>query len=719
VSQGRGEDLLETLTLDEFPKLLRKLDGLVGPEPSNRMSVGQMILEGQAIDYTPEFSFLFQKASRAVGKKTINSDDIILAELSESGSFLTQLLKESGTPEPIFDLAKVVSEKIVYKEEGVVRMQGFNISEEYDEARSLTSEPLRFQPRDKGVDIKRTKSVEKVGKNAADEVVIRPKWTSKVIDSLENNTITTIVTDLKDEANSVVESLASQLVKDTDSIFGYNQILRIKEGALEQNPGLAINEALEESEGSVLYIPDLPRFLDIPQLRVAIASRNVKIITSLSEKVWKKVSTDSMFQDIRGIYIESPDVVETIKILEGKKEEVEGNLGSKDFKVTISKEAIKRAAVLADRYYREILPPGGALRLLTSAITMIKIRHSNLKELHNKDVKADGTVNTEDVEIALKMLTGIEVNPDNPEKYLKMESKLKERVVGQDEAIEVVSDAIRRAQAGLKDPKRPIGSFMFMGPSGVGKTELARSLAWFLFDDEEAMVRLDMSEFQEKHTVSRMIGAPPGYVGYDEGGQLTEAVRRKPYSVVVFDETEKAHPEVLNVLLQIMEDGRLTDGQGRTVDFRNTVIIMTGNVGSEYFQVEEEMGKQKVVEAVNMEIKDSFRPEFLNRIDKTIVFNSLKPEHILKIVDIQIKKLNRQLLEQAIDIRLTDEVKELLSTEGYNPEYGARPLRRAIQNLVETPISKQILSGKIVTGDHIVLRISNGKIIIEKEEIKS
>jgi len=299
------------------------------------------------------------------------------------------------------------------------------------------------------------------------------------------------------------------------------------------------------------------------------------------------------------------------------------------------------------------------------------------------------------------------------QKLLNMEERLHQRVVGQDEAIVAVSNAIRRARAGLQDPNRPLGSFMFLGPTGVGKTELARALAEFLFDDEQAMIRIDMSEYQEKHTVSRMIGAPPGYVGYEEAGQLTEAVRRRPYSVVLFDEIEKAHPEVLNVLLQLLDDGRLTDGKGRTVDFKNTVVIMTSNLGSHYLVDDLTEGtRRKVMDA----LREHFRPEFLNRIDEVIFFHPLGREHLKRIIDIQLAGVVKRLEERKIHVVLTDAAKELLVQEGFDPSYGARPLKRTIQRRVLDPLALRVLEGDFVDGDTVAVDATAGGLIFEKQQ---
>ena len=327
-------------------------------------------------------------------------------------------------------------------------------------------------------------------------------------------------------------------------------------------------------------------------------------------------------------------------------------------------------------------------------------------------------VDAEDVAQVVSHWTGVPVSrliEGEIEKLLKMEERLHRRVVGQDEAIVAVANAVRRARAGLQDPNRPIGSFLFLGPTGVGKTELGRALAEFLFDDEQAMVRIDMGEYQEKHTVSRLIGAPPGYVGYEEGGQLTEAVRRRPYSVVLFDEIEKAHPEVFNALLQLLDDGRLTDGHGRTVDFKNTVVIMTSNVGSQYIRDlagDDAAVREQVMRALHLH----FRPEFLNRIDEVVIFHSLTREHLAKIVDIQLRQLQALLADRHITLDLTDAARQRLAEEGYDPVYGARPLKRVIQRRVQDPLALKLLEGDFLDGDMIRVDARDGALTFEREE---
>ena len=471
------------------------------------------------------------------------------------------------------------------------------------------------------------------------------------------------------------------------------------------------------------------------------------------------------------IYVDEPSVEETIEMLRGLKDRYEAH-----HHVTFTDEALVAAAQLSHRYVTDRFLPDKAIDLMDEAAAKVRVAIHSMppklrtlkarldklaaeeeaawaarryeqaalfkserlkleeefkakREAWQKEKGLDEVVDEEDIAEVVASWTGIPVArlmETEAEKLLHMEERLHERIVGQDEAIVAVADAIRRARSGLKDPRRPIGSFIFLGPSGVGKTELARALAWFLFDDEEAMIRFDMSEFQERHTVSRLIGAPPGYVGYEEGGQLTEAVRRRPYQVVLFDEIEKAHPEVWNTLLQILEDGRLTDGQGHTVDFRNTVVIMTSNIGTEYARKGGTIGFLRAGEGpqdereahrqIEKHLKATFRPEFLNRVDEIIIFHALTFEQVKQIVDLQMKEIQARLSEQGISIELTEAAREWLAREGYNPQFGARPLRRTLQRRVESPLSKGLLRGEYGHGDTIVVDANEEGLVFRKKE---
>ena len=470
---------------------------------------------------------------------------------------------------------------------------------------------------------------------------------------------------------------------------------------------------------------------------------------------------------LQPVFLSEPTVEATIEILKGLRPRYEAH-----HKIKISDAALEAAARLSQRYISDRHLPDKAIDLIDEAASKIRIdtesatpeirsleqqlnrltneeeaasqrqdyqqaaqlRTERLKLEENyrkakdewlKQEKISETVNEEHIAQLISSWTGIPVSQmleGEAEKLLHMEERIHERLINQEEAVTAVSEAIRRSRAGLKDPRRPIGSFVFLGPTGVGKTELARTLAWFLFDDENAMVRLDMSEYQERHTVSRLIGAPPGYVGYEEGGQLTEAVRRRPYRVILLDEIEKAHPEVFNSLLQLLDDGRLTDGHGRTVDFKNCVIIMTSNAGVEYIKRESSLGfapskdetktgqqrYEAMKEKVMAEVKKTFRPEFLNRLDEIIVFHELTEAQLRSIVDLMVKDLQKSLAERKLGIELTDKAKSWLAKEGYDPVFGARPLRRVIERHVENPLSTRVLRGEFKEGDTVKVDLGDG-----------
>lgn len=484
----------------------------------------------------------------------------------------------------------------------------------------------------------------------------------------------------------------------------------------------------------------------------------------------KDAALERRFQPIM---VDQPTPEEAIQILLGLRDRYEAH-----HRVKITDEAIEQAVKLSDRYITDRFLPDKAIDLIDEAGSRVRLRSyimpPNLKELETKlenirkekdsavqsqefekaaslrdteqklreeleatrnawkekQGRTDSEVTPEDIAQVVASWTGIPVvklAEEETNRLLKMEDILHERVIGQEEAVKAVSRAIRRARAGLKDPKRPMGSFVFLGPTGVGKTELARALAESMFGDENAVIRIDMSEYMEKHSTSRLVGAPPGYVGYEEGGQLTEKVRRKPYSVVLLDEIEKAHPEVFNILLQVLEDGRLTDSKGRTVDFRNTLIIMTSNVGAETikrssalgFTAADDAGRDYAVmkDKVINELKKSFRPEFLNRIDEIIVFHSLEQEHIARIVSLMSDEVRKRLKEQNVEFTLTDQAKTFLAKEGFDPNYGARPLRRAIQKHIEDRLSEELLKGTITKGDTVTIDEQNGELVVVRSEM--
>jgi ATP-dependent Clp protease ATP-binding subunit ClpB len=382
------------------------------------------------------------------------------------------------------------------------------------------------------------------------------------------------------------------------------------------------------------------------------------------------------------------------------------------------KERIEQVKVEADRAER-LADFGRAAELrygqLTELERALEAEQARLGELQGDRPLLKEEVDEEDIAEVVSKWTGVPVSrmlEGEMQKLLRIEERLHERVVGQDEAVVAVANAVRRGRAGLSDPNRPIGSFMFLGPTGVGKTELARALAGYLFDDEHAMVRLDMSEYMEKHTVARLIGAPPGYIGYDEGGQLTEAVRRRPYSVILLDEIEKAHPDVFNVLLQVLDDGRLTDGQGRTIDFRNTVVIMTSNLGSQLI-AEMGSGPQEVLRDRVLEVvRQQFRPEFLNRVDEIIIFSRLDRAQLRQVVEIQLRALRNRLAARGLTLAVSDAALDRIADEGYDPTYGARPLKRVLQRRLQDPIAMGILEGRFHEGDIIEVGVVGGELVL-------
>ena len=514
-------------------------------------------------------------------------------------------------------------------------------------------------------------------------------------------------------------------------------------------------------------------------LKPALARGELQCIGATTLDEYRKyIEGDaSLERRFQPIFVEEPTVEETIEILRGIKERYEAH-----HRLHITDEALRTAVFLASRYVPDRFLPDKAIDLMDEAasrVRMYKIPHTiglkdslnDLKSVREEkeeafdedqieaavllrerevqleaeidqmrlgwDSSADGTpiqVTKEDIAEVVSMWTGIPVTriaSSEQERLLRMEEEIHRRIVGQDEAITTIAKAVRRARAGLKDPNRPIGSFIFLGPTGVGKTESAKALAEFMFGSEDALVKLDMSEFMERHSVARLVGAPPGYVGYDDGGQLTEAVRRRPYSVILFDEIEKAHPEAFNMLLQILEDGQLSDAKGRRVGFRNAIILMTSNVAAEHLMREMSVGfkltqdeaknadeeYEKMKDKVLDQLKKTFRPEFLNRIDAIVVFRALTKEQIRQIVDLMLAQVQERLDEHEVTLEATEEAMELLAKEGYDPHFGARPLRRVIQTMIEDPLSEAILAGEFEAGDTVLLEVEEGEIKLRTKEL--
>jgi ATP-dependent Clp protease ATP-binding subunit ClpC len=554
-------------------------------------------------------------------------------------------------------------------------------------------------------------------------------------------------------------------------------------GEFEERLKAVMDEVKEAKKEVVLFIDEIHTVVGAGAAEGAIDASNMLkpalargelqcIGATTADEYRKHIEKDKALERrFQPVFIEEPSVEDTIEILKGLRPRYEAH-----HKIKITDEALEAAAKLSQRYVSDRQLPDKAIDLIDEAASKLRIDTESaspvekdlakrIKQLTNEEeaasqrqdfegaakIKAEklklepeynaakdqrlkqdkigGEVTGEHIAKLIANWTGVPVSQmteGETEKYIHMEERIHDRMINQEEAVKAVSEAIRRSRAGLTNPNRPIGSFMFLGPTGVGKTELVRSLAWFLFGNENAMIRLDMSEYQEEHTVSRMIGSPPGYVGYDEGGQLTEAIRRRPYSVILLDEIEKAHPKVFNMLLQIMEDGRLTDGHGRTVNFKNTVVIMTSNEGVDIIKAESQIGfavrkdgattQQQRYEDMKKKVKDKvekkFRPEFLNRLDDIVVFHELTKEQLRQIVDLMVKDLMKRLDVHKISLELTDKAKDWLSEKGYDPVYGARPLRRVIERFVENPLSGQLLRGELKEGD--VVKVDKDK---EKDEL--
>ena len=535
------------------------------------------------------------------------------------------------------------------------------------------------------------------------------------------------------EKDPALERRFQPVLVDEPSVEDTISILRGLKEKYEVHHGIRILDSalIQAATLSDRYITDrfLPdKAIDLideaaSALRIEIDSMPEEIDTMYRQKIQLEIEREALKKET------SPESIAKIDKLTSEIDELSGKIDKLKAQWEAEKNTISGEAGIKDEIDKVKNKIAEAERN-TDLQTAAELKYGKLMELEkrlqavqnqekseNKLLKEE--IDGDDIAEIVSKWTGIPVTKlveSEMQKLLRMEDVLHKRLIGQEEAVDTVSDAIRRARSGLKDPKRPIGTFIFLGPTGVGKTELAKTLAEFLFNDEDAIVRIDMSEYMEKHNVARLVGAPPGYVGYEEGGQLTEAVRRKPYSVVLFDEIEKAHPDVFNIMLQIFDDGRLTDSKGRTVDFKNTVIIMTSNIGSDII-LEDSLHQgnfDETKEKVNQIMRERFKPEFLNRVDETIFFKALTLQQLSAIVDIQMEHLRKLLAEHNITFDITDDAKELLATRGFNPIYGARPLKRVIRQMVENPLSKLILAQKFIDGDKLIIDVNNDELTFEK-----
>ncbi|MFD2043203.1 ATP-dependent protease ATP-binding subunit ClpC [Ornithinibacillus salinisoli] len=758
--EGIAAKALESLGL-EVPKIQEEVEKLIG--------VGKQPM--QTIHYTPRAKKvveLSQDEARKLGHSYVGTEHILLGLIREGEGVAARVLNNLGVS---LNKARQQVLQLLGSNESQSGRQGRG------QASSANTPTLDSLARDLTASAKEGNVDPVIGRNKEIERVIqvlsRRTKNNPVLIGEPGVGKTAVAEGLAQQIvnNEVPETLRDKRVMTLDmgTVVAGTKYRGEFEDRLKK-----VMEEIRQAGNIILFIDELHTLIGAGGAEGAIDASNILKpslargelqcigATTLDEYrkyIEKDAALERRFQPIQ---VDEPSVEETIQILGGLRDRYEAH-----HRVTITDEAIEAAATLSDRYITDRFLPDKAIDLVDEAGSKVRLRSytvpPNLKELEEKleevrkekdaavqsqefekaaslrdseqrlreqldttknawkekQGQEDSQVNVEDIASVVSIWTGVPVSKltkDESERLLNLENVLHDRVIGQAEAVKAVSKAIRRARAGLKDPKRPIGSFIFLGPTGVGKTELARALAEAMFADEDAMIRIDMSEYMEKHSTSRLVGSPPGYVGYDEGGQLTEKVRRKPYSVVLLDEVEKAHPEVFNILLQVLEDGRLTDSKGRVVDFRNTVLIMTSNVGASElkrnkyvgFNLDEE-GKEynDMKKKVLDELKKAFRPEFLNRIDESIVFHSLEKKHMKDIVTLMVKQLQKRLKGQDIEFTLTDKAIDKIASEGFDPEYGARPLRRSIQKNVEDLMSEELLKGTISIGQKVKIGLNN------------
>ena len=763
--QGVVPQILEILKVD--PQILaERLDYILKTSPKASIFGGGA---GQ-IFITPRVKRIIDVANEEASKlkdEYISTEHLFLAILTEKNTPAARLLETTG----------LTRERVA---EAVIQMRGGQrVTDPQAETRYRTlekySRDLTQQAREGKLDpvIGRDTEIQRVM-----QILSRRTKNNPVIIGEAGVGKTAIVEGLaqKIASNDVPEILMGKKVISLD-LGGMIAGSRFR-GEFEERLKASIEEVQRAAGEIILFIDELHTVVGAGaaqgamdasnMLKPALARGELQCVgaTTLDE-YQKHIEKDAALERrFAPVFVEEPSQEDTLKMLEGLRDRYEAH-----HKVHFSDDALAAAVKLSSRYVTDRRLPDKAIDLMDEAAAKLRVAlyslPTDLKQMKSEldrlkaeeeqagverdyeraarmkadrlrleeefktkrdaweaEHKLDEVVDVDDIAQVLAQWTGIPVSQmleAESERLLHMEERLHERIIGQDEAIHAISDAIRRARSGMKDPRRPIGSFIFIGPSGVGKTELAKALAEFMFDDEDALVRMDMSEYHEQHTVSRLFGAPPGYIGYEEGGQLTEAVRRRPYRVILFDEIEKAHPDVWNALLQILDDGRLTDGQGRVVDFRNTVLIMTSNLGTEFVRQNGSLGflqkadspeDRQAHEKIEKALKSTFRPEFLNRIDEIIMFSALNTEQMVHIVDLQMKEVYARLEEHGLKVEMSQKARDWLATEGYDPSFGARPLKRAIQKYVESPLSVGLLAGDYKEKDTVIIDLDE-----EKKEI--
>jgi ATP-dependent Clp protease ATP-binding subunit ClpC len=756
--QGVITHILELLAIDTEP-LMERLDYILRTSPKANIFGGGA---GQ-IFITPRVKRIIDLANEEASRlkdEYISTEHLFLAILSERSTPAARLLEGAGvTRERVYDAVQQIR-------------GGQRVTDPQAETRYRT---LEKYSRDLTQLAREGKLDPVIGRDPEIlrliQILCRRTKNNPVLIGEAGVGKTAIVEGLaqKISSNDIPEILSGKQIVSLD--LGAMIAGSRFRGEFEERLKASIEEVQKASGEIILFIDELHTVVGAGaaqgamdasnMLKPALARGELQCVgaTTLDE-YHKYIEKDAALERrFAPVYVEEPNVEDTIQMLYGLRDRYEAH-----HKVRFSDEALVAAAKLSSRYVTDRHLPDKAIDLIDEAASKLRVAlyslPPDLKEMKSEidrlaaeeeqagverdyeraaekkserlrieheffekrdqwevEHQLDEQVDENDIAEVVAMWTGIPINQmmeTEAEKLLHMEERLHERIIGQDEAIQAISDAIRRARSGLKDPRRPIGSFIFIGPSGVGKTEVAKALADFMFDDEDALVRIDMSEYREQHAVSRLFGAPPGYVGYEEGGQLTEAVRRRPYRVILFDEIEKAHPEVWNALLQILDDGRLTDGQGRVVNFRHTVLIMTSNLGTEFvrkagslgFLQQSENGEERQEqEKIQKALQSTFRPEFLNRIDEIITFSPLSLEQMRLIVDLQLHEIQERLNENGLNVELVPEARDWLAEKGYDPNFGARPLRRALQKYLESPLSMRLLEGDFNSGDTVIVAV--------------
>ena len=745
-------------------------------------AIGLGDAEDEIVGFTPRTKRIYELSfvqARNLGHNYIGTEHLLLGLLAEGEGVAIVVIKRLGVD--IKALAEKIVSMITSDSNNNKGMKPGTVGQQSAPKKSLSkySIDLNKMAEDGRIDpvIGRSKEIERVI-----QILSRRTKNNPVLIGEPGVGKTAIAEGL---AQRIYEGTAPEIIKNKRivSLDLPGMIAGAKyRGEFEERLKKVMDELIEEKD-TILFIDELHTIIGAGAAEGSVDASNIlkpvlargelqMIGATTIDEYRKHIEKDAAFERrLQPIVVEQPNEEDTIKILQGLRDKYEAH-----HRVKITDEAIKAATELSARYITDRFLPDKAIDLIDEAASMIRVKNygapDELKDLEAKledlQQEKEEAINTQNYEKAASvrdlekktkaelskykeewqrnkesssMVVGYEeiakivsewtgvpvkrMTTEESERLLNLEEILHKKVVGQAQAVKAVSNSVRRARVGLKDPNKPIGSFIFVGPTGVGKTYLAKALSETLFGDEDSMIRIDMSEYMEKHTVSRLIGSPPGYVGYDEGGQLTEAVRRKPYSVLLFDEIEKAHPDVFNILLQILDDGRLTDSKGRTVDFKNTVIIMTSNVGANSIKKQNVLGfathvdenkeeYEKMKETITEELKKTFRPEFLNRLDEVIVFHSLEEDQVKEIVDIMVDDLEKRMLKLDIDVKVSEDTRKEISEQGFDPVYGARPLERTIRRMIEDQLAEEILRGTLSKDDKIVIKSEDGKLKFEK-----